>query len=117
MLIDRDHRKIPISRQYELLDLSHSSLYYRPRPEDAYNETLMRLIDEQYNQDTVLWGSAHDCVAKELNEAIQDNAQGPAEVSGDSGSAKRRPLRYRWASEKKYKKMLFPPKKTGVEYV
>ena len=50
MLIDRDHPKMSISRQCELLDLSRSSLYYRPRPEDAYNETLMRLIDEQYTR-------------------------------------------------------------------
>ena len=35
----------------------------------------MRLADEQYSQDTVLWGSAHDCVAKELDETTQEKCQ------------------------------------------
>lgn len=48
MLIERNHRKLSISRQSELLGLPRSSVYYRPRREDAYNERLMRLIDEQY---------------------------------------------------------------------
>jgi len=37
-----------VSRQCELLGLSRSSLYYRPEPETAENELLMRLLDEQY---------------------------------------------------------------------
>ena len=32
-------------------------------------------------------------MAKELDETIQENAQGPAEVSGDSGSMKQHPLK------------------------
>ena len=46
--IDPNHPEISISRQCELLGLSRSGLYYRPRGEDADNERLMRRIDEQY---------------------------------------------------------------------
>jgi len=48
MWIELNHPEIPVSRQCELLGLSRSGLYYRPRGEDADNERLMRLIDEQY---------------------------------------------------------------------
>ena len=32
-------------------------------------------------------------MAKELTETIEENAQGPAEVAGDSGSMKQHPLK------------------------
>jgi putative transposase len=52
MLIEAKHPKIPVRRQCELLGLSPSTLYARPphpsRGESAFNERLMRLIDEQY---------------------------------------------------------------------
>lgn len=48
--IERKNKLITISRQCELLGLSRSSLYYRRRGEDEYNEKLMRLLDEQYLQ-------------------------------------------------------------------
>jgi len=32
-------------------------------------------------------------VAKELDETIQENAEGPAEMSGDSGAIKQHPLK------------------------
>ena len=32
-------------------------------------------------------------MAKELTDSIRENAQGPAEVSGDSGSMKQHPLK------------------------
>jgi putative transposase len=41
---------IPISRQYELLDLSRSSFYYEPAGEDEDSLRLMRLIDEQFTK-------------------------------------------------------------------
>lgn len=44
------HSAISIRRQCELLGLSRSSLYYRPRRDSSYNEQLMRMIDEQYTQ-------------------------------------------------------------------
>jgi len=37
-----------MARQCELLSLSRSGLYYKPRGESALNLELMRLIDEQY---------------------------------------------------------------------
>ena len=48
--IEPRHKKIPVYRQCELLDLNRSSLYYRPRGDSSYNEQLMRLLDEQYTQ-------------------------------------------------------------------
>jgi putative transposase len=46
--IESGHKKIPIYRQCELLGLNRSSLYYKACGETAYNEQLMKLIDEQY---------------------------------------------------------------------
>jgi len=46
--IEPDHKKIRVYRQCELLGLSRSSLYYKPKGETGYNEQLMKLIDEQY---------------------------------------------------------------------
>ena len=43
-------REIPVSRQCELIGLSKAAYYYRPRPKGALNETLMRLLDEQYTK-------------------------------------------------------------------
>ncbi len=37
---------LPVSRQAELLDLSHSNVYYLPRPASESDLTLMRRIDE-----------------------------------------------------------------------
>lgn len=51
------HSAISIRRQCELLGLSRSSLYYRPRRDSSYNEQLMRMIDEQYTQ-TPFYGVA-----------------------------------------------------------
>ena len=48
MAIDVNHPSIPVSRQCQLLGLSRSSVYYRPRGDSALNEQLMRLIDQQY---------------------------------------------------------------------
>lgn len=56
-LIDKKSRKIPLARQCELLDLSRSSLYYRPAPacpqrrqEQALEDAIMRLLDETYTR-------------------------------------------------------------------
>jgi putative transposase len=46
--IEPTHKKIAVYRQCELLGLSRSSLYYKPRGDTEYNEMLMKLIDEQY---------------------------------------------------------------------
>ena len=47
-MIDPVDTQIPIRRQCALLGLHRSTLYYRPRGEDAFNERLMWLIDQQY---------------------------------------------------------------------
>ena len=46
--VEPTHKQIPICRQCELLGLSRSTLYYKRRGETAYNELLMKLIDQQY---------------------------------------------------------------------
>jgi putative transposase len=48
--IDSGDSPIPITRQCELLGLNRSSYYYQPGNDDQYNQSLMRLIDEQYTQ-------------------------------------------------------------------
>lgn len=48
MIVEPTHPRIPIVRQCELLGLHRSTLYYRPHGEDAFNQRLMRLMDEQY---------------------------------------------------------------------
>lgn len=44
-MIDPNH-KLPISRQVELLQISRSAIYYRPRPISDADLMLMRRIDE-----------------------------------------------------------------------
>jgi len=44
-MIDRDH-DVPLKRQAELLQLSRSTVYYRPRPVPAAELAIMRRIDE-----------------------------------------------------------------------
>jgi len=48
MMVEPNHPEIPVARQCELIGLSRSTLYYRPRGDDALNERLMRMIDRQY---------------------------------------------------------------------
>ena len=52
-MIDPEHKMITVARQCELLDLSRSSYYYVSGKDDRYNQLLMNLIDEQY-QNAVL---------------------------------------------------------------
>jgi len=48
--VEKYHPKIPVKRQCELLSLSRSALYYKPKRNEnsRFNEKLMRLIDKQY---------------------------------------------------------------------
>ena len=41
---------IPIVRQCELLDLSRSTFYYLPTPDERLNQELMRRLDEEYTK-------------------------------------------------------------------
>ena len=47
-MIEKDHPKLSVREQSQLLDLTRSNLYYRPRPLDPLEETLKREILTQY---------------------------------------------------------------------
>jgi putative transposase len=47
-MIDRGHKKLSLSCQCRLVDISRGSIYYKPSPISAENLKLMRLMDEQY---------------------------------------------------------------------
>jgi putative transposase len=49
-IIEREQPELPLSMQAELLDLSRSSLYYRPVPPSAQEIAIKRRIDEIYTQ-------------------------------------------------------------------
>ena len=49
-LIDPSHPELPVIRQCELLDLNRATYYYKSRRDEAFNEHLMRLIDQQYTR-------------------------------------------------------------------
>jgi putative transposase len=46
-MIDKDFEDLSIVKQCQLLSISRSGLYYRPRSDNAFNQHLMRLIDQQ----------------------------------------------------------------------
>ena len=47
-MIRRDHPRLSLRRQCRLLVVSRSSLYHRPKGENAQNLELMRRIDELF---------------------------------------------------------------------
>jgi len=47
-MIDKDHLKLSVREQSQLLDLTRSTLYYRPKEPDPLEETLKREILTQY---------------------------------------------------------------------
>ena len=47
-MIDKNHSKLSMRKQCDLLFLNRSSLYYRSKGENPDNLNLMRLIDEEY---------------------------------------------------------------------
>jgi putative transposase len=49
-MITRDHEKLSVRQQCQLLKLHRWSVYYRPRPEPAEDVELMRLLDEEYTR-------------------------------------------------------------------
>ena len=55
-MTDPDHKKLSLSRQCQMVNVSRSSMYYKPKPVNPDDLKLMRLIDEQYLQ-TPSWGS------------------------------------------------------------
>ena len=55
-MIDRDHPRLSVVRQCELVSISRSGLYHEPAGETALNLALMRLIDAQF-METPWYGS------------------------------------------------------------
>ena len=49
-MIDKDYKKISLTRQCELLNVSKGTLYYEPVGIDPYNLGLMDLLDRQYTE-------------------------------------------------------------------
>ena len=47
-MISKGHSKISMEKQYKLLEIHRSGLYYKPKGECALNLELMRLIDSYY---------------------------------------------------------------------
>ena len=47
-MVDKISSKINISRQCELLPITRSSFYYRPKTDNKLNLELMRIIDENH---------------------------------------------------------------------
>ena len=48
MCIERNHPKISMRRQCQMLSLSRSGLYYQPKGESAENLRFMKHIDKQF---------------------------------------------------------------------
>jgi putative transposase len=55
-MIDRKDKKLSISRQCHMVNISRSSFYYTPKPIKPEDLQQMRLIDEQYLK-TPTWGT------------------------------------------------------------
>ena len=55
-MIEKQHAKISIVLQCELLSLNRSNIYYLPSPENDMNLQLMRVVDEQFLK-TPFYGS------------------------------------------------------------
>lgn len=47
-LISPKHKKMSIVKQCELLEITRSSHYYKPRGESTLNQVLMKAIDRKY---------------------------------------------------------------------
>ena len=47
-MVDRGHRRLSVVKQYRLLQLSRSSVYYRPKPTKPADLQLMAGMDRQY---------------------------------------------------------------------
>ncbi len=48
MCIERNHPKVSVRRQCQMLSLARSNLYYAPKGESAENLRFMELIDKQF---------------------------------------------------------------------
>jgi putative transposase len=59
-LVVKSHPGLSLSKQCEILGLSRSMSYYKPRGESLLNEQLMRCIDRHIFAASLLWCGAHD---------------------------------------------------------
>lgn len=50
MLVDKNHSELSIAHQCDLLGLSRSGYYYRPKGLSDEDLLLMRLIDQEYTR-------------------------------------------------------------------
>ena len=55
MCIERNHPKVSMRRQSQMLSLARSNLYYAPKGESAENLRFMELVDKQFLE-TPLYG-------------------------------------------------------------
>ena len=79
-MVDPDHDELSERRQCELLRVSRSGLHYQPVEASAFNQMLMRLIDEEYlrhphygsrNMTTVLRRCGHHVNRKRVQHLMQ----------------------------------------------
>jgi len=47
-MVDREHSKLSIVEQCQILDVNRSSFYYSPLPETELNLEIMKILDKQY---------------------------------------------------------------------
>jgi len=48
MCIERNHPKVSVRRQCQMLSLARSNLYYAPKGESAENLRFMEIIDKHF---------------------------------------------------------------------
>ena len=78
-MITRDHEKLSVRRQGQILGLHRSTAYYEPRPEPAGDLPLMRLLDQEYTRHP-FYGSrqltrwleeqGHDVIAETVRKVV-----------------------------------------------
>ncbi len=90
--MSKTHPKLSVRRQFTLLSLTRSTLYYTPVGETAANLKLMRLIDEQFpktpwygSRQMARWlqreghqGGRHRGPAADAQDAVAPDLPGPA---------------------------------------
>ena len=59
-MIEPDHPQLSVVQQCKLLSIARSSFYYTAKGETAQNLDLMRRIDEQFLENTLLRCPADD---------------------------------------------------------
>lgn len=63
-MIDIHHKKLTVSRQCELIELSHSSYYFEPQQLTAENHKVMRRMDEIFTEHPYYWNQSYDACSE-----------------------------------------------------